>query len=168
MNGYMSRQALLRDKYREAEFFLNGMRETDDIDSVGHNDAFRFYFSGFLGAVYAIECYFKETGDHSRFHKWADSDAERDLHEFLIDRRTDVVHLGAADTPDDSMLRLTTADLTGDEPCHAFPGDVLPASVTDEYGHKAEDSVELLRVTEVCREYLSLVDEWLTEWESRE
>lgn len=73
------------DKHQEAFFFYQQFHTGDE-------SAFRYYLSGFLSAAFSIDELLRNESEFG-FSEWANTDAEIDLHKFMMDNRHSTVHL---------------------------------------------------------------------------
>jgi len=164
---------VVKDKIREAKFFLN--RATEAIE-----DEFRYYLSAHLNALYTLDEIVRS--DFKDFSDWTDREVDGQLHKILLDNRHSLTHLGKPteeESPRPHLWSETVSDMDSRD------SDFKPRrnggeDFTKEYyfkheGHFTELAPELavhygigMNVSEICGVHLNRVSQWVDAWLSQQ
>ncbi|MFD1587953.1 hypothetical protein ACFR9U_13280 [Halorientalis brevis] len=158
-----------RDKYREAQFFLQRLERADDghvrnVRSQTDKDEFRYYCSAFASAVDEIHTHVERVDeDHPAFEEWAADRPLRDLHQFFAQRANDVIDVRPADRQEPDSGPRGTTGLTVESTVgqYCLGDDGVPDTLAMEYGSGRDEGG--LSVTDLAEAYLDHVDAWLAE-----
>jgi hypothetical protein len=155
----------VRKKLAEARFFLGHMNEQEGR-LLGDREPFNFYLSAFLSAGRSVGFCYPER-QRKAWEKAALSPDEQRLIKFMVEDRDREVHASGSHrtvAQESVPLPMGTSHLDGATIFIAGPPGMPPTVATKPTYNFAIDGTEG-KATEVCAEYLSLLQQMVEEFE---
>jgi hypothetical protein len=174
--------ASVKSKLKEAQFFF------EKLSKATNEEELRYYLSGYLSSIYSVDEILRDVYE---FQSWSDKKCELELHEYLIEKRHDSIHLGRSTygslqpQVDDRIAEDVSFEvdeetsskqsLIEDKHLSRVPKSVWLEYKSDEairrinIGGSFEEISEVERwrslpMDNVVRNHLNLVSSWIDDW----